>query len=75
MAMVVVRPTMWFSRQVWPPPGCRPICRKRESNRAHCRPATAMSQARTIFMPAPTAAPFTAATVASGEWATRRNPS
>ena len=49
------------------------MVRKRLSKRAE-HPATTRSQASTMFIPAPTAAPFTAATVGSVEWATRRNP-
>ena len=56
------------SRQVLPPPGCRPIWRKRVSNRADS-PATITSHANAMFSPA-----LTAATVGSGEPATRRNP-
>ena len=49
------------------------MARNLVSKRAE-RPATTRSQASTMFIPAPTAAPFTAATVGRLLWATRRNP-
>ena len=64
---------LFKSRQVWPPPGWMPIWRKRLSNLA-LSPATMTSAARAMFIPAPTAAPFTAATTGRGEWAMRRKP-
>ena len=73
MAMAVWRSQMFRSRQVCPPPGWMAIWRNRLSNMAE-RPARITSQASAKFIPAPTAAPFTAATVGRGVWATRRNP-
>ena len=67
-------PTARSSIQVWPPPGWRPIFTNRVSKRAEV-PAMRTSQASARFMPAPTAGPFTAATVGSGERSTRRKPS
>ncbi len=74
VAAVAWAPMARCAIQVCPPPGCRPSCKKRVSKRA-VRPATRTSQAKARFMPAPTAGPFTAATVASGERATRRKAS
>ena len=73
-ANVACGPAMRRSIQVWPPPGWMPICRKRVSNLA-LRAAMRTSQPSARFMPAPTAAPFTAASVGSGLRAMRRKPS
>src|SRR6478609_11774248 len=59
---------------VCPPPGCRPICKNRVSNLAR-RAARRTSQPSARFMPAPTAAPLTAASVGNGLRAMRRKPS
>ncbi len=74
MAAAADDPTARCSIHVWPPPGWIPSCRKRVSKRAEA-PASRTSQASARFMPAPTAAPLTAARVGSGERATRRKPS
>ena len=61
------------SIHVWPPPGWRPIWRKRVSKQAAGGDAHVASEAR--FMPAPTlAAPLTTAASAAGN-RRRRNPS
>ena len=64
-------PTARSSIQVWPPPGAMPSCRNRVSNRADA-PASRTSHASATFMPAPTAAPLTAASVGRGQRAMRR---
>ena len=73
-AMAACRPATLRNIQVWPPPGWMPRSRKRVSNLADA-PASRTSHASARFMPAPTAAPLTAARVGSGLRATRRNPS
>ena len=74
MAAVACGPTIRRSIQVCPPPGCSPRWRKRVSNwPAGRRGARRSTSAR--FMPAPTAAPLTAAMVGSGQRPTRRKPS
>ena len=74
IAAAACGPTARSSIHAWPPPGCRPMRRNRVSKRADS-PASRTSQASARFRPAPTAGPFTAATVGSGERRTRRNPS
>ena len=73
-ANVACGPAMRRNIHVWPPPGWMPICRKRVSNLAR-RAAMRTSQPSARFIPAPTAAPFTAASVGSGLRAMRRKPS
>ncbi len=73
IAAVACGPTMRRIIHVCPPPGCSPRSRNRVSNRAR-RAAIRTSHASARFIPAPTAAPLTAATVGSVERATRRNP-
>ena len=67
-------PVMFWNIHVWPPPGWMPICKKRSSKRADS-PAMRTSQISARFMPAPTAAPLTAAMVGSGLRPKRRKPS
>ena len=62
------------SIHVWPPPGWMPICRNRVSNFAR-RAAMRTSHPSAMFIPAPTAAPLTAASVGRVLRATRRKPS
>ena len=73
MALAVCSSVLFRSLHVWPPPEWIAIWWKRESNLADS-PARIMSHASARFMPAPTAAPFTAAIVGSVEWATARKP-
>jgi hypothetical protein len=74
MAAAACGPTASVSSRVCPPPGCSPIRAKRQSKRA-AGLATRMSHANARFSPAPTAGPFTAATVGKVQRWTRRKPS
>ena len=62
IAAAACGPTSRSSIQTWPPPGWSPIRAKRASNRAEA-PAIRTSQQSARLKPAPTAGPFTAATV------------
>src|ERR1019366_10771785 len=73
-AAAVWGPTARSSIQVCPPPGWRPIRAKRESNRADS-PAMRTSQHKARLNPAPTAGPFTAATVGRVQSRTDKKPS
>ena len=73
-AIAACGPTIRRSIHVWPPPGWIPSWRKRVSSLA-VSATMRTSQPSARFMPAPTAAPLTAASVGSGLRAMRRNPS